>query len=222
MMTPVLRPNGYLVVRAPHTLYRGADREPRDAVGHAYWDGRLHTSYRGPDREPWHAVGDAYRDGRLPPEIRDRYAQMRRENSYWWETVQSLSEAIDLAKYSEEASGTPWEVVGVFSPYLASLGRTACFDADAFEACGLDVISVGEWSLVRALAEAYPNSVELQSVLNEFGLVSKPDSVDFIVQRYWSSAQVEEIGQPTADRGIDAVVVFLRGAQQDPASQPLG
>jgi hypothetical protein len=188
-MTEYLRPNGYLVVR------------------------NQGTRYRGPDRQPWDAIDDAYWAGRLPPSIRGQYEEMRAKRGLWWPTVCSLSHAMDLANYSEGVGGGSWEVVGVHSPYLASLGMPACPDSNVFEQCGLDVVSVGEWSLLRALIEAHPEQSDIEILLNEVGLISDPDSVQSVVRKYRSfvkAGRVEDTAEPTADRGIETIVVFLR------------
>lgn len=194
-MTHAPHPNGYLVVQ---------QRAGR---------------YRGPDRNPWDIVDEAYWAGRLPLGLRTHYERMKAERGLWWPTTCSLNIATQLAEYSARITGESWEIVGVCSPYLASLGRTACVDAGAFSRFGLDVVSVGEWSLLRALIEAAQVGADIDGFLNEFGLLSESSSVSAIVRSYSSAVQagqVEEIGLHTAERGIEVVQVFLRGENTQP------
>ena len=189
-MTDVVHPNAYLLVPRPT------------------------TRFQGPDRTPWDVVGEAYWARRLPRDLRTYYEQMMRRRWCSWPTTRSLDIATALADYSTRMSGESWEIVGIFSPCLAALETASCSDAEGFSRVGVDVVSVGEWSLLRALEEAPHVIVPLERLLNQYGLLSDSRDVPLIVRSHAFAVQarwVEEIADPATGYGIEAVDVFFRG-----------
>lgn len=110
--------------------------------------------YRGPDRDPWDLVDERYYAGTLPEAIRVEYEILKSDEArgLWWPTSTDLSSATRLAEFSRQAGGDV-ELIGVFSPYIDQLPHRKAWEEPRARLLGLDVVSVGEWSLLRAMLE---------------------------------------------------------------------
>lgn len=181
--------NGYLVVRVA-----GARR------------------YRGVDREPWDTVDSAYFAQALPPEMRYFYQDVRdaEKRGFWWPTAESLEAAEKMLAFSQSREPDT-ELIAVFSPYIEqTIGRRAWAERGA-RLLGIDVISVGEWSLLGKLECAsgqLPGPIA--ALINEAGLLRHADDADVIAEHYRRVAGqglVETIA--SADSGIPVEPVWV-------------
>lgn len=98
------------------------------------------------------------------------------------------------------------ELIGVFSPYLSHGQESSREEAARF--LGVDVIAVGEWSLLKALDEVG----KTQDVpLNAFGLLDDDSRVEWVASRYRELAsrnEVEPIADPHPDLPVEPVWVY--------------
>jgi hypothetical protein len=188
MTAPLI--NGYLVVSAPSE--------------------RL--SYRGVDREPWEAIDEAFYARTLPLDIRREYEVMHDECEFWWPALRSRRQAERLLAYTRQHEPSA-ELIGVLSPYLANmLGYEAWPDSTATW-IGIDIISIGEWSLLRALQEASVSLPGDEVALNEAYLLRSDAEASRVEQHYRRLAaenRVEPIADPDA-LGTEAVVIYTLG-----------
>lgn len=186
--------NGYLVVSAP-----GKRR------------------YRGADRRPWEVVDAAYYSRTLPDDIRRLYEGMRagERRGLWWPTTSSREDATRLLEFTR-AQEPEAELIAIHSPYLRNeTGRQEWTEASA-GFLGIDVISVGEWSLLQALAEtdmSLPDDIVSQ--LNDSGLL-QDDSIAGRIEAYYrelsDKERVEPIAAPESGIPVEPVRVYLVSA----------
>ena len=178
--------NGYLVV----------DRAPQG------------TMYAGPDRQPWKLVEDAFYANTLPPEFRQVYKRIRNDESrglLWWPTAQSLEDAVPLLHWSRDAGGRV-ELLGVNSPYMSAIGSRKRWVEPKAAFIGLDVISVGEWSLLRELLST-PRLVEAAQLcgMNSRGLLDEQNNAVVVQTLYRDWEHAGEV-EPFAPEGSGVIV----------------
>ena len=177
--------------------------------------------YKGPDRAPWESVNDDYYGGRLPPILRAAYEAMRSDEArgLWWVTCKELAAAIPFAEFVR-GRGRSVELLAVRSPYLANSQDRQEWEEPRAVFLGVDVISVGEWSLLRAIQESrHPACHELDIMMNDAGLLPDASSVSTIEQRYRELASeniVEPIAGPNSGIVIEPVEVYaLKAGDED-------
>lgn len=198
-MTPPLV-NGYLVV---------SPKEPG-------------ATYQGLDRSPWEQIDEGFYEESLPETIRVAYASLRSDESsgLWWPTCMDLATATMLAAYSREA-GKRVEVIAIYSPYLAHSQDCAGWCEPRARFLGVDVVAVGEWSLLKTLLEARdPACRKAVSTVNEAGLLSHASCASIVEARYRELARanlVEPIADP--DSGVPVEAVRVYGLDDDPRRQ---
>jgi hypothetical protein len=168
------------------------------------------------DRQPWEIIDDSYYRHRLPNELRDLFQASREERGFWWPTLTSRRDAEQMLAYTRN-QGQPAEVVGVFSPYLEhAIGRRSWIDDHAC-LIGIDVISIGEWSLLRALQEASVTLPrDIQPLLNDSCLLCDAAGATALVQYYCILAEqgiVEQIAEGESALGTEAVSIYVVGAK---------
>jgi len=173
-------------------------------------------SYRGVDRQPWDLVETHYYERQLPEQLRTIFERIRsaENRGLWWPVSRSRWAAMALLKYTE-SHGCSSEIVGVWSPYLELVGGDKGPAADEnVRAIGVDVISVGEWSLLRCLQEVTDRGAtrSLAQLLNPYGLLS--DAADFhhIEELYQTLSRigiVESIADRNCGLPVEPVNIFL-------------
>jgi hypothetical protein len=119
-----------------------------------------------------------------------------------------------LLKYTE-SQGCSSEIVGVWSPYLELVGGKESAIADEnVMAAGVDVISVGEWSLLRCLQEVADRGAvkSLAQLLNPYGLLNDAADVRRVEELYRTLSEagiVEPIADPDSGLPVEPVSIFL-------------
>lgn len=186
--------NGYLVVRAS-----GGRR------------------YRGADRQPWELIDAAYYSRALPDDIRRLYEGMRagEGRGLWWPTTSSREDATRMLTFTR-AQEPAAELIAIHSRYLRhETGREEWTEAST-RFLGIDVISVGEWSLLQALDRAgvsLPQHIAAQ--LNSAGLLQDESEVE-LVEAYYRQLSNQGGVEPIADKDpripVEAVRVYLLDA----------
>jgi hypothetical protein len=169
--------------------------------------------YRGVDRDPWDYIDERYYAGTLPDSIRTAYDVQRKNASHdlWWLTCNDLPQAMTLADFSRQ-QGMSVELIAIHSPYLAQVREQDSWEEPRARSLGSDVVSIGEWSLLRAGLEEAPDSVagELATLVNSAGLLRDPTHASTIEQRYRELAEAN-IVEPIADAAsglIESVAVY--------------
>lgn len=171
--------------------------------------------YRGVDRNPWEVVTDHFYEGRLPKEERSRFEHisLHEPHDLWWPVSREIGAAHELLAYSI-ANGPPCELIAVSSPYLSSLRFRAETSGRPLHFLGTDVISVGEWSLLKILQEHVLEdpSHPLPFILNEHGLLRDGRDVGKVevLYREWAElGRVEPIADVASGLPVEPVDVFL-------------
>jgi len=188
--------NGYILVSSPN----------------------LEAVYKGPDRAPWELVDDDYYMGRLPPTLRAAYESMRSDEArgLWWVTCKELAAAIPFAEFERER-GRSVELLAVRSPYLANSQDRQEWEEPRAIFSGVDIISVGEWSLLRIIQESrHPACDDLRAIVNDAGLLPDPSSAHTIERKYRELARaniVEPIAEPDSGLVVETVEVYALKAR---------
>lgn len=170
-------------------------------------------TYRGVDRAPWEMIDSDYYLGKLPPVLHTSYKSMKLENSrsLWWLTCNKLETVISFAEFEQQKNHN-YELLAVWSPYLAGIQNHQGWKEPKATFLGIDIISVGEWSLLRAIqACQHPTCSKLKAVMNSAGLLSNKSYINIIVQKYRELANkdiVEPIAEPGSGIAIEAVNVY--------------
>jgi hypothetical protein len=192
MTAPIV--NGYVVVDSP----------------------RVDFSYRGVDRQPWDLVEAHYYEGRLPEHLCTIFERIRsaENRGFWWPVSRSRSAAEALLKYTE-SQGCSSEIVGVWSPYLELVGgKEGSITNESVMVVGVDIIAVGEWSLLRCLQEVTDRGAakSLAQLLNPYGLLNDAADVRHIEELYRTLSGigiVEPIADPNSGLPVEPVSMFL-------------
>ncbi|WNG40967.1 hypothetical protein F0U61_50175 [Archangium violaceum] len=176
---------------------------------------RQEFPYRGVDRKPWEVVAGHFYEGRLPKEERSKFEQikLREPRGFWLPVSREIGAAHELLAYSI-ANGAPCELIAVSSPYLSSLRFRAEASGRTLFRLGTDVISVGEWSLLKILQEhvLQDPSHPLPFILNEHGLLRDGRDVGTVESLYreWAElGRVEPIADVASGLPVEPVDVFL-------------
>lgn len=169
--------------------------------------------YQGPDRSPWAHFEECFYGELLPGPIRDAYASLRSDQSrgFWWPTSTDLDTATNLAAYSREA-GRDAEVIAIYSPYLADSEYRKGWHEPRGRLLGVDVLGVGEWSLLRALLTAPdPACRNVVASVNAAGLLPDASRAGIVEARYRELARIELV-EPIADADsripVETVTVY--------------
>ncbi len=100
------------------------------------------------------------------------------------------------------------ELVAICSPYLRYLGRDE-WSEPAAEFLGVDVISVGEWSLLRAMERAAISLPKEVAQLNRSGLL-RDESAIARVEAYYRELSDQGRVEPIAARDTGVPVESAR------------
>lgn len=175
-------------------------------------------NYRGVDREPWDIIDAAYYDRDLPSDIQQIYASIKNDPSrgFWWPTVQSRTEAAKLLAFTRTREPQA-ELIGIVSPYLDRVAGRAGQQDTTLLHLGFDLISVGEWSLLRAMAESATHLPDRTAALiNASGLLRRAEDADRVETSYRRMAE-QGFVEAIADRGsglpVEPVGVYLTGEE---------
>jgi hypothetical protein len=171
------------------------------------------TTYQGPDRSPWDRIDEGFYEGTMSDRMRSAYGALGSDGSrgFWWPTCTDLKTAKMFAEHSR-VGGKSAEVIAIYSPYLAqSQGRKGWHEPRA-RFLGVDIVAVGEWSLVRALLEARdPECRNAVRSVNAVGLLPDASCARIIEARYRTLAEanlVEPIADADSRIPVEAVAVY--------------
>lgn len=170
-------------------------------------------SYRGVDRQPWETIDAAYHDRTLPKDIVRLYECIRASPSrgLWWASTSSLEHAAIMLEFTRTREPHA-ELIAVYSPYLLhEVGREVWIDREA-GVLGTDVVSVGEWSLLRALGRSDISPADdITEHINEWGLL-RDASAAGRVEDYYRQLSDDEVVEPIAGAGagipVEPTTVF--------------
>ncbi len=158
--------HGYVIVKKSHTIYRGVEREPWQAVRNAYSKGELSR-----DLIPWFEDLGNYDTVQL-----------------WGELSVALGPCIQFVQL---AGSSDLEVLGVFSPYLERIGLPAMSEPTA-TFIGFDLRPVGDSSLLYELENKVTRMpAVLRERLNESGLVKMRSDMEMFVELYKKLADLD-------------------------------
>ena len=172
------------------------------------------TIYRGIDCEPWDHLDGKYYENVLPTSVCAKYKAIRADSSrgLWWATCRDFTSASELANISWQA-GRDDTLLAVYSPYLAEVFDRGGWEEPMAIFLGFDLVSVGEWSLLRALleSEAIPTD-EILHFINKSGLLQEASS-SCAVEKYYRNRAARNLVEPIADIDsggvVDLVSVYL-------------
>ena len=140
---------------------------------------------------------------------------MNSQRGLWWHTCDSLEDAERFLEYSRTrpAGNSKVELVGIYSPYINTLGVES-WSAGEFTLIGVDVVSIGEWSLLRALSgSSSEEGKTVRDLVNSHGLLPNADAARRVEHLYRQAAErnaIEEIASVQGHLGVEAVGVFAR------------
>ena len=198
--------SGFLVVRKA-----GMDQ---DSEGRAFYGAQPSClgalCYGGIDRMPWFDLDEEFYAGTLP----ERVALLRKTLDLSnddltgirlckdWATARALLEFDERARLVNE-------IVCLRSEKLAAIKGAAGSDVPAVRWVGYDLVSLGNWSLLReGLFRAPVSFPGWEQALNESGLLPSPESADEYLRLYEAAARagrVEEL--PGSLYGFDVIEV---------------
>src|SRR5688500_10534309 len=128
----------------------------------------------------------------------------------WWPTSWSREHLAKLLAFSR-TQDSHTEVIAVYSPYLRDLGREEWTDASA-EFLGIDVISVGEWSLLQMFEAAdIALPARITALVNEAGLLSEVCATQYVEDFYRELSEqgyVEPIASVDSRIPVESISVF--------------
>jgi len=198
--------SGLLVVR-----WIGADK---DSDGHSYYPKEAaclgSLCYGGIDRMPWFELDEAFYRGTLPGDISRLRASLTEANEDLTgiRLCQDLRTALALLEYSNR-SETKNELIALRSDKLARVKGAMKLDNSLCTWLGYDVVSLGNWSLLRDGLFRSPASFPgWEKMINESGLLIDPELSESIIELYEAASragQVEEL--PGSLYGIDVIEV---------------
>lgn len=169
--------------------------------------------YRGVDRDPWNTVDSAYYSHTLPPPVRKLYDRMKRspERGFWWPTTPSIEEALTLLRFTQTQEPDA-ELIGVYSPYLRQHAKRKPW-REPLDFLGVDVLSIGEWSLLNGLEQAsLLLQGDIRKTINEHGLLCDESSAARLEEYYRHLSEknlVEAIASASSGILIEPVHVYL-------------
>ena len=170
--------------------------------------------YRGPDRALWEKVDDDYYSGRLPPQLHMAYKSIKSDDSrgIWWTTCKTLETVISFAEFENKKNHNV-EPLAVWSPYLANTQSCQGWEEPRATLLGFDVISIGEWSLLRAIQECQHGAhcEDFEIKVNKAGLLSNSSSVREVENKYQklaSEGMVEPIAEVNSGAVVESIEVY--------------
>lgn len=170
-------------------------------------------AFRGISSDWIERVGDAYYAESLPKELRVAYESIGSEDHFWTPTFcdeRTLRLVVDW--FTSMSPALSIEVIACYSPYLHKcVGRKPWVDRRA-EPLGIDVVSIGEWSLLRELQVMLGSRCQfLAENTNAEGLLLDSSKVAELVDLYRSLSienKVEPIGDEDPRVPVEAVEVY--------------
>lgn len=198
--------SGFLVVRKA-----GRDTDPE---GRAFYGAQPSClgalCYGGIDRMPWFDLDEEFYAGTLP----ERVALLRKSLDLSnddltgirlckdWPTAHALLAFDERSRFVNE-------IICVRSRKLAAIKGTVGSDVPGVRWDGYDLVSLGNWSLIREGLFRSPSAFPgWEKVLNESGLLPSPELADVYLQLYEAAARagrVEEL--PGSLYGFDVIEV---------------
>ena len=201
---------GYEIVRRAET---SCDPEGRGAYPSSV--PRIGTKlYHGLDRMPWFDLDELWYLNAASPELGEFRRRLREENDDWSgiylvDTLFEVRQAKDALDKARPAVAEHNEIVALYSPTLEKLKSRASCERSSIAFLGLDVVGIGEWSLIReGLFGATALQAEWAKALNEWGLFeSQQDCAEFADAYRAASRQlnVEELGRETR---VESIAVY--------------
>ena len=198
--------SGFLVVRKA-----GIDQDPE---GRAFYGAQPSClgalCYGGIDRMPWFDLDEEFYAGTLPEGMALLRKSLELSNDDLtgirlckdWPTARALLEFDERARLVNE-------IVCLRSAKLAAIKGTLESDVPAVRWEGYDLVSLGNWSLLREGLFRSPASFPgWEKVLNESGLLPSPESAGEYLRLYEAAAgagRVEEL--PGSLYGFDVIEV---------------
>ena len=198
--------SGFLVVRKA-----GMDKDPEGRAFYSTQPSCLGAlCYGGIDRMPWFDLDEEFYAGTLPERVALLRKSLELSNDDLtgirlcrdWPTAHALLEFDERARLVNE-------IVCLRSAKLAAIKGTVESDVSAVRWDGFDLVSLGNWSLIREGLFRSPSSFPgWEKVLNESGLLPSPASADEYLLLYEAAARsghVEEL--PGSLYGFDVIEV---------------
>ncbi len=198
-----LQINGYVVVDAVSSL----------------------LSYRGVYRMAWELAGDDFYADKLSPELKEAYLVLDSSDVYdrFRPQITTKEIAAQFINHSRQA-GRAVELIAVRSNYLDNVRGTTLVNANEVEFLGIDVVPLGEWSLIEALIFSDPIRTQFLTdfadVLNENILLRDKEPVARLEAYYRNLAAQnlrEPTNEPSPDFPVEGVEVYLVKAWSSPA-----
>ena len=185
-----------------------------DPAGRAFYPAQASClnalCYGGIDRMPWFDLDEEFYNGALPESVAPlREALSRGEDDLTGlRLCRDLSTARALLEFNAYSRRVN-ELIAVRSDKLAGIKGTVGFDGAAALSLGFDLVSLGNWSLLREGFFRSPSFFPLREhVLNEFGLLRAPAAVHEYVELYEAAALAGEVEElPESPYGIDVIEV---------------
>jgi hypothetical protein len=198
--------NGFLVVRRI-----GMDRDPG---GRAFYPAQASCigalCYGGIDRMPWFDLDEEFYNGTLPASVKPLREALDRPDGdlTGLRLCQDLSAARSLLEFNDHSRQVN-ELIAVHSDKLAEIKGTLDFDGAKGLPLGFDIVSLGNWSLIREGLFRSPSFFhKWKHVVNEFGLLHAPAAAHEYVGLYETAALAGEVEElPGSLYGIDVIEV---------------
>jgi hypothetical protein len=195
---------GYLVVRLPKDNLdeqgRGSFTSSPPCIGS--------VCYGGLDRMPWFDVEEDHFAGKLPAELEQILHRIKDSIKDFTGIAlcTQLPIAIELLDYSNKDRKRN-EIIAVGSEKLAAINGSLTEPVPPIEWLGFDIVSVGNWSLLREGLFVRPEEFQdALSGLTQDGLFSDAASASAYAQKYLAAAargHVEEL--PDSVYGIEPI-----------------
>lgn len=198
--------SGFLVVRKI-----GMDQDPERRAYYSAQASCLGTlCYGGIDRMAWFDLDEEFYSGALPEGVARLRKALDQSNDdlTGLRLCQDLSVTRSLLEFNEHSRRVN-EIIAVGSNKLSGIKGTVDFDESKGLRLGYDLVSLGNWSLIREGLFRSPASFpEWENLVNEFGLLSSTAAAASYTEAYEAAAlagQVEEI--PGSLYGLDVIEV---------------
>jgi hypothetical protein len=159
---------------------------------------------------PWVDLDEEFYNGALPESVTPLREALDRVNSdlTGLRLCRDLTAALALLEFDDHSRQVN-ELVAVRSNMLAGIKGTVDFDAARGLPLGYDLVSLGNWSLIReGLFQSPAFFRGWEQVVNEFGLLRAPTAAREYSELYEAAAlagKVEEL--PESPYGIDVIEV---------------
>lgn len=186
---------------------------PARAVGFMVVDAVAGDGYRGVDRQPWSVLSDAYHQRTLPPDVREAYERMDAARKCAWERICHDADDVRLMLEYSRRNGADACLISVASPHLSAIYEPMTdWDVGSAAHLGFDVVSIGEWSLIREMNDIgeWPLRNGAPEPLPSL-LCSDAGCAADVEKRYRelvAQGCVEEIAAEAPCSNVEAVAVF--------------